>query len=145
MSRGDGDVDEQQRAPAAGAHDELELLLADDRCAARRWTRRRRPRASKLRRQLVERDDAAAEAAAIARARSAWRLATNLVVDAAVGGARGRFSSLVSPAPMTTTCRSATPPSAPIARFDGDRRDRRAAEADRRLAGARACRPAVRR
>ena len=56
-----GDVDEQQRPPAARAHDELELLLAEDR-VRRRGRGDDDVRALELRGQLVQRDDAAVEA-----------------------------------------------------------------------------------
>ncbi len=69
---------------------------------------------------------------ASARARSAWRLATKIVRTPRAASARA-VSSLVSPAPMMTTCGSGFSPSTVHRELDRDRRDRRAAEADRRL------------
>ena len=110
-----GDVDQQQRPrrrarritsssssrPTIGCGEEVEETTMSARAAARAGRRGRRP--------------SRRSAARGCSARSAWRLATN-IVPAPCSASACAVSSLVSPAPRITTWRSASAPSTPWAR-----------------------------
>ena len=126
-----GDVDEQQRAAAAGAHDELELLLAEDRM-------RRRGRgdddvgAHELRGQLVERDDAAVEALG-QRARAVGVAVGDEDRAHAAAGQRLRRQLARLAGADDHDVRVGLAAEDVHRELDGDRRDRRAPVADRGL------------